>query len=76
LILEKYQGLGMANYALVSLASKLSFLQCNWGFDIVHSKTIMIGYELFMVGICFYGNTMSYEYKTHSMLATNNTWQV
>ena len=74
LIPERYKGLGMVNYALVSLASKLSFLQCNWGFDIVHSKTIMIGYELFMVGICFYGNTMSYEYKTHSMLATNNTW--
>ncbi len=45
LIPERYQGLGRANYALVSLASKLSFLQCNWGFDTIHLKTIMIGYE-------------------------------
>jgi hypothetical protein len=29
LIPEQYQGLGMAAYALVSLASKLSFLQFN-----------------------------------------------
>ncbi len=71
---ESYQGLGMANYALVSLASKLSFLQCSLGFDTIHSKTIMIGYESFMVEVGLYGNTMRYEYKTHSMLATNNTW--
>jgi hypothetical protein len=64
----------MANYALVSLASKLSFLQCNWGFDIVHLKTIMFEYESFMVEVGLCGNTMSYKYKTHSMLATNNTW--
>jgi hypothetical protein len=32
LIPEQYQGLGMENYALMSLASKLSFLQCSWGF--------------------------------------------
>jgi hypothetical protein len=74
LIPKRYQGLGMANYALISLASKLSFLQCNWGFDIIHSKTIMIGYESFMVEVGVYGNTMSYKYKTHSMLGTNNTW--
>ena len=74
LILERYQGLGMANYALISLASKLSFLQCNWGFDTVHSKTIMIGYESFMVEVSLYGNTMSYKYKIHLMLAMNNTW--
>jgi hypothetical protein len=64
----------MPNYALVSLASELSFLQCNWGFDVVYLKTIMIGYELFMVEVGLYGNTMSYEYKKHSMLSTKNTW--
>ncbi len=42
-------GLGMANYALVSLASKLSFLQCNWGFATAHLTTMMIGYKSFMV---------------------------
>jgi hypothetical protein len=39
LIPEWYQGLGMANYALVSLALKLSFLQCNWGFAAAHLGT-------------------------------------
>ncbi len=74
MIPERYQGLEMANYALVSLASKLSLFQCNWGFDIDQLKTIMIGYESFMVEVGLYGNTTSYEYKTHSMPATNNTW--
>jgi hypothetical protein len=71
---RKTSGIRNANYALISLASKLSFLQCNWGFDVVHSKTIMIGYESFMVEVGLYGNTMSYEYKKHSMLSTKNTW--
>jgi hypothetical protein len=74
LIPEQYQGLGMANYALVSLASKLSYLQCNWGFEASHSNALMIGYESFMVEVGLYGNTMGYEYKTHSLLAMSNTW--
>jgi hypothetical protein len=63
LIPEQYQGLGMANYALVSLASTLSYLQCNWGFEAIHSNALMTGYESFMVEVGLYGNTMEYEYK-------------
>ncbi len=74
LIPERYQGLGMANYALVSLASKFAFLQCNWRFDFVHSKSTMMAYESLMIEVGLYGNTMSYDYKKHSMLVTNNTW--
>ncbi len=74
LIPEQYQGLGMENYALVSLASKLSYLQCNWGFEAPHSNALMMGYKSFMVEVGLYGNTMGYKYKTHSILATGNTW--
>ncbi len=73
LIPERYQGLGMANYALVSLASNLSFLQCNWGFATTHLTVIMMGYTAFMVKVGLYRNTMSYNYKRHSMLATSDT---
>ncbi len=34
----------------------------------------MIGYESFIIGVGLYGNTMGYEYKTHSILAMDNTW--
>jgi hypothetical protein len=64
----------MTNYALVSLSSKLSFLQCSWGFDVAHLKAIMMGYESFMIEVGLYGNTMDYNYKSYSMLATDNTW--
>jgi hypothetical protein len=74
MITEQYQGLGMANYTLVSLLSKLSFIQSNWGFDVVHSKAMMMGYESFMIEVGLYGNTMDYDFKRYSMLATNNTW--
>jgi hypothetical protein len=74
LILEQYQGLGMANYALVSLATKLSFLQFNRGFKGPHSNTLMMAYKSVMIEVGLYGNTMDYDYKTHSMLATSNTW--
>jgi hypothetical protein len=71
---EQYQGLGMANYTLVSLSSKLSFIQINWGFDVAHLKAMMMGYESFMIEVGLYGNTMDYNFKRYSMLATNNTW--
>ncbi len=64
----------MTNYALVSLSLKLSFLQCNQGFDIAHLKAMMMGYESFMIEVDLYGNTIDYNYKSHSMLATDNTW--
>ncbi len=63
----------MANYALVSLLAKLSFIQCKWGFDVAHSKAMMMGYESFMIEVGLYGNTMDNNYKRHSMLVTNNT---
>jgi hypothetical protein len=74
IILEQYQGLGMPNFALISLASKLLYLQCNWGFGAPHSNALMIGYESFIIEVGLYGNTMGYKYKTHSFLATDNTW--
>jgi hypothetical protein len=64
----------MANYALVLLTSKHSFLQSNWGFEVSHSNALMMVYESFMIDVGLYGNTMDYDYKTHSMLATSNTW--
>ena len=74
LIPECYQGLGMINFALITLTLKLSYLQCNWGFSAPHSNALMIGYESFIIEIGLYGNTMGYEYKTHSIFATNKTW--
>ncbi len=64
----------MTNFALISLASKLSYLQCNWGFGAPHSNALMIGYESFIIEVDVYGDTMGYEYKTHSFLATDNIW--
>jgi hypothetical protein len=64
----------MANYTLVSLLLKLSFIQSNRGFDVAHLKAMMMGYESFMIKVGLYGNTMDYDFKRYSMLATNNTW--
>ncbi len=64
----------MAKYALVSHALKLSFLQCYWGFAAANLTAMMMGYKSFVVKAGFYENTMSYNYKKHSMLATSNTW--
>jgi hypothetical protein len=74
LLPERYQGLGMPNFALVSLTSKLAFIQRTWGFDGVNSKALMMGYESFMVEVGLYGSTMDYDYKAYATLATNHTW--
>ncbi len=74
LISEKYKGLGMANCTLVSLSSKLSFIQRSCGFNNVNLRALMMGYKSFMVKVGLYGNTMDYDYKAYSILARNNKW--
>jgi hypothetical protein len=64
----------MTNFALVSLTSKLAFIQQTWGMAGVDSRSLMIGYKSFMVKIGLYGNTMDHDYKVYSTLATNYTW--
>ncbi len=66
--------MGLPNYGLVSLASKLSLIQHGWGFDNIDARAIMIGYESFMMEVGLYGSTMDHDYKTHLILVTNNTW--
>ena len=34
----------------------------------------MMGYELIVIEIGLYGNTMDYDYKAYSTLASNGTW--
>jgi hypothetical protein len=74
MIPEQYQGLGTPNFALISLAWKLSYLQYNWGLSAPHSNALMIGYESFIIEVGLYGDNMGYEYKSHSFLVTDNTW--
>jgi hypothetical protein len=74
LIPKQYQGLGLTKFALVSSTSKLSFIQRALGFTDVVSRSLMMGYESFMIEIGLYGNTMDYDYKAYSTLATNGTW--
>jgi hypothetical protein len=33
-----------------------------------------MAYESFMIEVGLHGNTMDYDYKTHSMLTMSNTW--
>jgi hypothetical protein len=33
-----------------------------------------MAYESFMIEVDLYGNTMDYDYNTHSMLATSIAW--
>ena len=64
----------MTIFALVSFTLKLAFIQRTWGFADVDSRFLMMGYELFMVEIGLYGNTMDHVYKAYSILATKYTW--
>ena len=71
---KSYQGIGMPNFALHSLASKLQLIQCIWGFNDATSCSMLMGYESFLMEIGMYGHTLAYDYTRFSELATNNTW--
>ncbi len=69
-----YQGVGLPIFALISLASKLQYIQLNWGFNKASSRSSTMGYESFLMEIGLYGNTFSYDYTMISDLVTDGTW--
>jgi hypothetical protein len=71
---KSYQGFGLPNFALHSFASKLQLTQCIWGFDDAASRSMMMGYESFLMDIGMYGNSLGYNYNQYSRLAMDNTW--
>jgi hypothetical protein len=71
---ESFQGIGLPNLALHSLASKLQLLQCNWGFKDETSLALLMGYESFLMDIELYGNPFALDYSRFSLLATSGTW--
>ncbi len=44
-----------------------------WGFTDVVSRSLMMGYESFMIEIGLYGNTMDYDYGIFSI---GNEWHL
>jgi hypothetical protein len=71
---ESYQGIGLPNFSLISLASKLQFIQCIWGFKDAASMSLRMGYESFVMDIGMYGNALSLDFDRFSVLATDGTW--
>jgi hypothetical protein len=53
---ESFQGIGLPNLALHSLASELQLLQCIWGFRDATSLSLLTGYESFLMNLGMYGN--------------------
>jgi hypothetical protein len=71
---EAYQEIGLANFALQSLASKLQLIQCTWDFNDAASCSLLMGYESLLMDIGMYGNSLGYRYNWYLVLETNNTW--
>jgi len=71
---ERYQGLGMPNFAVVAFASKVFFLQCHWGFDGATADSMRWNYENFIVDVGLYGNVFSWDFSRFQFLATKDTW--
>jgi hypothetical protein len=71
---ECYQGIGLPNFALISLSAKLQLIQGIWGFKDAASKSLRMGYESFLMDIGMYGNVLALNYNDFSVLATDHTW--
>jgi hypothetical protein len=71
---ECYQGIGLPNFSLTSLSTKLQLVQCIWGFKDAASKSLRMGYESFLMDIGIYGNVLALKYNNFLVLATNHTW--
>ncbi len=70
---EMHQGIGLPNFALISLAAKLQYIQCNWGFNEASSRSLTMGYESFLMEIGLYRNPLGHNYTRFSALAMDGT---
>ena len=71
---ERFQGLGLPNFAVVAFACKVHFLQCNWGFKDAASVLMSFAFESHIVEVGMYGNPFSWDYKKFHSLATDGSW--
>jgi hypothetical protein len=71
---EASQGIRLPYFSLHSLASKLQLIQCIRGFNDAASRALSRGYELLLLDIGMYGNSLGFSYNWYSVIATNNTW--
>jgi hypothetical protein len=66
---ESFQGIGLPNFALHSLAAKLQLLQCIWGFKDAASIYLLMGFETFLMEIGMYDNPFNNDYsRFHHLL--------
>jgi hypothetical protein len=59
---EAFQGVGLPNFSLLSLTSKLQLIQYIWGFHDAASTFIAMGCESFMMELGFYSISFGYNY--------------
>jgi hypothetical protein len=71
---KAYQGIGLPNFALLLLASKLQLIQCIWGFKDAALIALQMGYKSFIMDIKMNVNTLSLNYNLFSILVTERTW--
>jgi hypothetical protein len=71
---KAYQDIGLPNFELHFLNSKLQLIQCIWGFNDAAYCSMLMGYELFLMDIGMYRNSPGYSYNWYSVLLMDNTW--
>jgi hypothetical protein len=72
---EMYQRLGLPNFPLVALSSKISVLLDNWGFHgQAHSNCLAMAFNNFLVEVGLYSSPFDWSYKDVGHLATESTW--
>jgi hypothetical protein len=71
---ESFQGIGLPNFALHSLAAKLQLIQCIWGFKDAASISLLMGFEMFLMEIGMYDNPFNNDYSHFSLLVMDGTW--
>ena len=71
---ERFQGLGLPDFVVLALATKIFFLQSHWGFKGATAEIVMSTFETFMLEVGMYGNIFSCDYERFGPLTTDNTW--
>ena len=71
---QRFQGLGMPDFVVMSFACQVYFMQCFWGFDDMVGTLLHFAYEAFQMEVGLGGDIFVRSFDKLGFLATEGTW--
>ena len=71
---ERFHVIGLPNFVVLCLATKIFFIKWHLGFEEVVGDMMLQAYEAFLIEVELYGDVLTRDFEKVCCLATDLTW--